>query len=47
MKKKKLIAFIIVFVLIIYACVCFYAPEHAESIAKGFAAILGGFDLFI
>lgn len=47
MKKKKLITFIIVFILLAYVCLCFYAPEHAESIAKGFAAILGGFDLFI
>lgn len=42
MKRRKLITFVVVFVLIAYAIFCFYAPEHAESVAKGFAAILGG-----
>lgn len=43
MTKKQLITFIIVFVLVAYAALCFYAPEHAESMAKGFVAIIGGF----
>lgn len=45
--KKKFIAFVILFVLVAYAVFCFYDPEHAESVAKGFAAILGGVAIWI
>ena len=47
MTKKQLITFIIVFVLVAYATFCFYDPEHAESVAKGFVAIIGGIGVWI
>lgn len=45
--KKKFIAFVILFVLVAYAVFCFYDPEHAESVARGFATILGGLLVWI
>lgn len=47
MTKRQLIIFIVVFVLLAYVGLCLYSPEHALDIAKGFGAILGGFDLFL
>jgi hypothetical protein len=47
MTKKQLMTFMVIFVLIAYVVFCFYSPEHVEGIAKGFVAIMGGFNLFM
>ena len=47
MTKKQLMTLVVLFVLIAYVVFCFYDPEHAESIAKGFVGILGGLIVWI
>lgn len=39
-KKRKFIVMLILTALAIYSLVCFFIPEQAESVARGFSIII-------
>lgn len=40
MKKRKVILAIVAAVIGLYTCFCFYNPEYAEPVAKGYSILL-------
>ncbi len=40
--KKKYIKYLLLTAVVVYTAVCFVWPEHAETVGKGWSALING-----
>lgn len=45
--KKKYVKYLIIAAAVVYAAVCFITPEHAETVGRGWSALINGLLLLI